>query len=226
MANYSMGTASPTGAEEARQIAENFRALQGLRTVPLGIWLLFLFVVEMLLPLSPEEMRAPSSRQLVSLLAVFIVSLLPAVVAFRLISTWYERRFGRVEPTRHQRWVAGLIAGGGVLLFVLPLSVEQTMWVSSGQALPVNLALLGMALLFIVYWWYLGRSIRHYLVIAGIGIVLGLASLSGLPPATWPWHLREMTLYAAAAGIIGGLLDHRILSGSLSQLGDRVGKES
>jgi hypothetical protein len=113
-----------------------------------------------------------------------------------------------------------------VLLFLLPLSVEQAMWVSSGQALPVNLALLGMALLFIVYWWYLGRSIRHYLVIAGIGIVLGVASLSGLPPATWPWHLREMTLYAAAAGIIGGLLDHRMLCGSLSQLGDRVGKES
>lgn len=225
MANYSMGTASPTGAEEARQIAEHFRALQGLRAVPFGIWLLFLFVVEMLLPLSPAEMRAPSSGQLVSVLAVLVVSLLPAVVAFRWISAWYERRFGTVEPTRHQRLVGSLIGGGGALLFVVPLSVEQRMWVSSGQALPVNLALLGMALLFIGYWWYLGRSFRYYLVIAGIAIVLGVASLAGLLPATWPWHFREVTLYAAAACISGGLLDHRTLSRSLLQLGDRVGKE-
>jgi hypothetical protein len=226
MANYSTETVFPTGAEKARQIAQHFRALQGLRAVPFGIWLLFLFAVVMLLPLSPEEMRAPSTGQLVSVLAVFVISFLPAVVAFRLISAWYERRFGTVEPTRHQRLVGSLIAAGGSLLFVLPLSVEQRMWVSSGQALPVNLALLGMALLFIGYWWYLGRLFQYYLAIAGIAIVLVAASLAGLPPATWPWHFRELTLFTAVACIIGGLLDHRTLSKSLSQLRDRVGKES
>jgi hypothetical protein len=226
VANYSTEAASPAGSEGARQVAEHFRALQGLRAVPLGIWLLLFFVVEMLLPLSPEEVGAPSTGQLVLVLVVFVVSLLPAILAFRLISAWYERRFGRVEPTRHQRLVSGLMAGGGVLLFVLPLSIEQRMWVSSGQSLPVNLALLGLALMIIGYWWYLGHSFHYYLAIAGIAILLGAASLVGLPPATWPWHFRELTLYIAVICIVGGLLDHRTLSRSLTQLGDSVGKES
>jgi hypothetical protein len=224
--NYSTGADSPSSAEEARQIAEHFGALQGLRALPFGIWLLLFFVLEMLLPLSPEEVGAPSTGQLLLVLVVLIVSLMPAIVAFRLISAWYEHRFGRVEPTRHQRLVSGLMAGGGVLLFVLPLSIEQRMWVSSGQSLPLNLALLGLALMIIGYWWYLGRSFHYYLAIAGIAILLGAASLVGLPPATWPWHFRELTLYIAVACFAGGLLDHRTLSRSLTQLGDSVGKES
>lgn len=226
MANYSTETASSTDAQRARQIAGHFRDLQGLCQVPFGILLLFLFAGEVRLPLSREELRTWPTGQLVSILVVLVGGFALAFVATKLISDWYVRRFGTVERTRHQRRLGALIAAGGGLFFVEPMIVEQRTWVDSGQTMPLNVVLFTMAIWIFVYWWYLGRSVPHYLVLAGIGLALGLASMAGLPPNTWPWHLREATLYLAAAATIGGLLDHRILSRSLSRKEDRVGKES
>ena len=183
--------------------------------------MLFLFAAEMLLPLSREGMRTAPMGQLLSILVVLVAAFSVGLVGVKVISGWYRRRFGTVEPTRHQRRMGVLIGGGGVLLFLVPMNVEQKI-----GTLPVNAVLFTMALWMIGYWWYLGRSFWHYPVLGGIGIVLGLASIAGLPPATWAWHIREATLYIAAAGIIAGLVDHRILSSSLSHPGDRVGKES
>ena len=82
-----------------------------------------------------------------------------------------------------------------------------------------------MALWFVGYWLYLGRPFWHYPVVAGIGFVLGLASIAGIPPATFAWHLREATLYFSLAAIAGGVIDHRILTRSLSASRRSVGLE-
>jgi hypothetical protein len=89
--------------------------------------------------------------------------------------------------------------------------------------LPVNLMDFTLAGWIIGYWFYLGRSFRHYLVLAGIGLVLGLASIAGFPPASFASHLREATLYMAFASIVGGLIDHRILTRALPRIENRVG---
>jgi hypothetical protein len=63
--------------------------------------------------------------------------------------------------------------------FLIPFEIE-TFAMNFGHALPVNLALFTLSLWIIGYWLYLGRWFWHYLVIAGIGFILGLASIAGV----------------------------------------------
>ena len=206
-----------TGARRAQQIAAHFLDLQGLRQVPFGIVLLSLFAVEMILPLSREGIKATPLSTLLWMLAFVVTAFAVAFLASTRISAWYRWQFGTVEQTRHQRLAGRLIAGVGTLAFTVPLfTIEAPLWTVYRQALPVNFALFTMCLGIVCFWWYLGRSLNHYLVLAGLGLVLGVASAMGLPPATWPWHLREATLYLAVAAIVGGVLDHRALVSVLS----------
>ncbi len=112
-----------------------------------------------------------------------------------------------------------------MLAFLIPFNVDSIAN-NSGQALPVNLLDFTLALWIVGYWWYIGWSFRHYLVLAGIGFILGFASIAGIPPATFAWHLREATLYFAVACIASGLIDHRILTSALQDPEERIGLES
>jgi len=161
------------------------------------------------------------------LVAVFVIgTFIPAVLAYRFIAGWYGKRFGNVEPTSHQRRVSSLVGVGAALLTVLPLSLGQSSWEVYNQPWLVNVVMFTMALWLVSFWWYLGRSLSHYLALAAIALALGLASIGGLPLDTWPWHLREATLFLAVAFITCGLLDHRRLTRSLLSPGDPVGQES
>jgi hypothetical protein len=205
-----------TTAEQARRIVGHFDALQGLRLVPLGIALLCMGAAEAAFPLNRDGVRAHLSI-LLWLLAGVVVAFALAILICTRISAWYRRQYGSVEPTAHQRRMAGLIGGFATLLIALPLNVEGALRGYFDEGWPVNISLLALSLGIVAYWWYLGRYARHYLVLAGVGLALGLASIAGLPPPTWAWHLRETTIYFALASIIAGLLDHRMLSRNLSE---------
>lgn len=173
-----------------------------------------------------EQLRSTPPGQLVAVLIALVVTFALAFIPFKLISDWYRRKFGAVEPTRFQRWMGGVLGGTGALAFLLPLNFEQSLWLVSNQSWPFNVALFTIALWIVGYWWYLGRRPGHYLVLAGVGVGLGLLSLFGLPPATWPWHLREAALYLGAASIAAGLLDHRTLTKGLSPTREMLGEET
>jgi hypothetical protein len=197
-------------------VAGRFLDLQGLRQAVAGVGLLMLFAWEMFFPISLAEMRAAGGPPPVWSAAALIAGW--GVVGFGIwwTSDWYKRRYGRVEQTwRQRRW--GMVIGGtGVLAFLIPFNIENFA-ANLGHPIPVNLQLFTMAVWIFCYWIYLGRPFVHYLVFAGVALGLGLLSFAGIPPANFVWHLREATLFFALASIVGGVIDHRILTRALSE---------
>jgi hypothetical protein len=167
-------------------------------------------------------MKAAGIGRVLLGLGVVIVGFAIAIGAVAWISAWYRRNYGSVEQTARQRRLGKVMGGVGVLAFVIPFNVE-TIAMNAGQSVPVNFMDFTVALWIVGYWFYLGRSFRHYLVLAGVGFVLGLASVVGIPPASFAWHLREATLYFALATIVGGGIDHRILTSALPRIETRIG---
>jgi hypothetical protein len=212
-------------ARQAAHIAERFRDLQGLRQAVAGVGLVLLFGVELILPLSWAEARAAGVAVELRALAAIVVGTAVVAVAFFWVSAWYRRHYGEVERTPRQKRLGKIIGGGGSLAFLVPFEIELTA-MNYGHPLPVNLMDFTIALWIIAYWLYIGRPFWHYLVLAAIGFGLGIASIAGLPPATFGWHLREATLYLALATIVGGVVDHMLLTRSLFRDESPVGLES
>jgi len=212
-------------ARQAAHIAVRFKDLQGLRQVVAGVGLLLLFGFEMTFPVSSADMRAAGITVELWGLAALAAGIGVLVVAFLRVSAWYRRHYGEVERTRRQKRLGAIVGGGGALAFLLPFEIE-VFAMNYGHSVPVNLMDFTVALWIIAYWLYLGRPFWHYLVLTAIGIGLGIASIAGIPPATFAWHLREATLYVALATIVGGVIDHMILTRSLSRSERSIGLES
>ena len=214
-----------TGPKEAGHVAERFRDLQGLKLVPAGIAMLFLFAWTLVFPFTQQEIRTAGIGRTLWGLAVLLVGLALAAVAVRRVAAWYTRQYGSVEPTRRQRRLAVIFVVGGLLLFMVPFQIEANAQ-NVGQTVPVNLLDFALASLMIAFWLYFSRPHVHYVVFAGVGFVLGIASIAGIPPVTFEWHIREAFVYLGLAAIVGGVLDHRILTSMLAQPEKRIGIES
>jgi hypothetical protein len=212
-------------ARKAAQIAGRFRDLQGLRQAVAGVGLLLLFGLELVLPLSPTDARAAGVVIELWAIGVMVVGFGVFIVAVRWVSAWYRRQYGEVERTRRQKWLGAVIGGGAVFAFMVPFEIDA-LATNSGHVPQVNLMVFALALWIVAYWLYLGRPFWHYLVLSAIGLGLGIASTAAIPPATFAWHLREATLYFALASIAGGVIDHMILTRSLSQSERPVDLES
>jgi len=157
-------------------------------------------------------------------LGVVIACFALALVGFWRITIWYRGHYGRVEQTPRQRRLGRIIGGTGALAFLLPFEIDIV--AANGGSVPVNLMLFTLSLWIVGYWFYIGRPFWHYPLIAGAGIVLGFLSIAGIPPNTFAWHLREATLYFALATIVGGVIDHVILTRSLSPSEGSIGVSS
>jgi hypothetical protein len=212
-----------TDARRAAHVAGRFSDLQGLRQAVAGVGLLLLFGWEMTFPLSKADIRAAGVGALWGA-GLLVVGFAVMIAAIRRVTAWYRRHYGQVERTRRQKRLGAVIGGGGALAFLIPFDIEVIAQ-NSGQVVPVNFMLFTMALWIIGYWLYIGRPFWHYLLIAGIGFVLGIASIAGIPPSTFASHFREATLYFALATIAGGVIDHMILTRSLPLSESPVGLE-
>jgi hypothetical protein len=204
--------------QQVRLLTRHFHDLQGLLQVPFGVLFLVLFVLAAWLPSTPKEFpqHGPAYTRLLLWAALAIgLGWVVAFVAMRLTRAKYERDFGSVELGPRRRWWFFLIGSIGPFILLYPINYDKDLWLATGKAMPVNVADFVLAAGLLIYWWYMGRSLHHYLVLAGIGIALGLASALGLTPATWLWHVREMLLYFGVATIVGGVLDHLVLARTL-----------
>jgi hypothetical protein len=216
--------ASLNDARQAAHIAGRFRDLQGLRQAVGGVGLLMLFALELVLPLSLRDVRSAGVGVLLWGLGVLVVGCAVSIAAVLRVNAWYRRHYGQVDLTRRQRLLGSVVGGAGALAFLVPFEIDALAQ-NHGQVPPVNLMVFTMALWIIGYWLYLGRPYWHYLLFAGIGFVLGIASIAGIPPSTFAWHLREATLYIALASIAGGVIDHVILTRALHLSESSVGLE-
>jgi len=206
------------------QVAARFRDLQGLRQAVAGVGLLLFFVWEMFFPLSSSSIRAEGIGAELRAAAILVAGAVLTVVAVLWVNAWYQRSYGRVEQTRSQKRLGKLVGLGGVLAVMGPFEVD-VFTQNDGHVVPVNLAMFTLAVWILGYWLYMGRPFWHYIVIAGLGLLLGIASIAGIPPSSFDSHIRETTLYLALASIAGGVIDHVILTRSLSRPGSPVGLE-
>ena len=213
MTDYSAQSAIPSPAR-ARHLTRHFDSLQGLAQLPIGALFLGMLLLSAWLPPTPRAFpRGAALATLEAELAAILVSgFVVAVLLSWSIRARYRRSFGTVAPRPgHRTWVV-LVTVPLAFAVAYPLKADLEAWLATGRTLPLNLSDLALAGLLVLYWWYTSRTLHHYLVLAGLAFLLGLASLVGLTPATLAWHLRELLLLIATACIVGGILDHRALT--------------
>jgi len=190
----------------------------------------------MTFPLTLADLRAAGGPNPWSY-ALLLAGCAVLIAGILWINGWYRRNYGAVVRTRKQNRVGAVLAGAGLLAFLIPFEAEifamnrgllevPPQLDASGHTLPANFMLFTLSLWIIGYWLYLGRAFWHYLVIAGVGFVLGLVSIAGIPPATFDWHIREVTLYFGLASLAGGVIDHLILTRSMPSSGTSVATDA
>jgi hypothetical protein len=174
-----------------------------------------MFIWEMFLPENRDQLLSALNAKPAQLAFAFVMVVgAAAVVAAVLLSGYYRRRFGSVRPSLRTRLVGGLVGGLGAFGFNLALNLPL-LTANPYQPPAVNVSVLIIAAAFGLYWWLSGRFLTHHLVLAAVGVVIGLAPLLGIGPVGRWWYLREATLYMALIAGIGGYLDHRTLERSL-----------
>lgn len=199
-----------TALRQAIVVTKRYRDLQGLRLVAGGAGLLVMFGVLMFVPLSLAETRAQGIALMQWGAGLLVADFVAMLIAIRVASVWYDRQYGQVELTRHQRHLTALVGGVGAASFLAPFEIE-IIAMNAHWTLPVNTMLVGLSIAITGYWLYLGREFVHYLVIACCGFALVILSLGGVPSNGFGTHVREGILFMAVASIAGGLIDHRIL---------------
>lgn len=190
-----------------------------------GAGLLLLFAWEMFFPLTLADLEAAGGPKPWSY-ALLIAGCAVMVAGVLWVNAWYRRQYGAVVRTRKQSRIGAVLAAAALLAFLIPFEAEifavdrgivlvPPKLDPLGHTLPANFMMFTLSLWIIAYWLYLGRRFWHYLLIAAIGFILALISIAGIPPATFDWHVREVTLYFGLATIAGGIVDHMILAKSL-----------
>jgi MFS family permease len=172
--------------EQIRYVTQNYSNLQGLRLIPLGLWLLIvgLVTIEFAIPL-----------------------LLAAWVLTWLIGVYYNRSFGKVRSLTSPSWKSYLV--GLLALAALIAAAVADRYLK----LPVNLLGLTMATgLFLTWLQPAYRPRLHYLVVAVLVAAVSLLQLFGIPAANSTFY----PVLAGSVGIllvilIGGLFDHLLL---------------
>jgi hypothetical protein len=188
-------------------ITKNFHALQGLRIVPLGL----------LLVAQSAGWLGPQGNCTWSLLA-----LVAAIALFWLIGKYYDRAFGRVVRTREERrreWIIALVVLAAIYGFAVLDSALS--WPVSVAGLMLAAGFLTMYVFSARHW---GSGFRvHYVILAAL-----MAGVSVLPalrlapryqlfgPSSAP-----LLIVLGLIIIVGGLLDHVLLSQLLKPLPEK-----
>ncbi len=209
------GNAAPD-LERVRFVTKNYEQLQGLKMLPFSPMYLALAV------------SLWSQSLWVSFLAVLLM--LSTLWVQPVISRYYARKFGRVEPRPRMSQRALTISLTAILMvFVVLVALDNTEYVDASgyldaflqfvfiQQLPVNVPLLaGVALYLIVFGLY-RRELRfrmHYLVLWVLAVGASFLPLLGV--LTDP-----MVLFFGFSGLImtvGGVFDHLLLVRTMKPL--------
>jgi hypothetical protein len=188
--------------DRIRFITAHYDQLQGLRLIPLGIYLLALSASGLgwLWWLPGEPARA--SRQWLGVL--FGLALVAAVCA----TIWYRRRYGARAPLSRHRRNAWLVLAVGV--FLLAAQFDQY------ADAPIALAPFSVAVALVLTVRADGWVRAHFLIAAAPWLLA-----AWIPPLHH--HGTRLVSYALAGGvalIVCGVGDHRLLSRNLLDVPD------
>jgi hypothetical protein len=179
-----------------RFVTANYSYLQGLKWVPYGIWVLLL-LASLLVP----KQASWASWGLILLITV------GAILAILLIQRYYNRAFGRAQPSlAHRLWEWGFAIVGGVLALA-------AFWLDVTLKLPVNLVGLTCAAAILCDYvrlnWYARSWFRGYALMLTL-LVAGASWLPALGVPMWPALLTVLALMGVVLVALG-VLDHRLL---------------
>lgn len=202
--------------ERVRYITRNYEDLQGLVWLPFGALLVVagLFVAAGVTP----EVGTRLAGDLVALGGGALI--LALIFSVLLIRRYYRRNYGAVaefDSAFLRRYKTYFLVS--LPLLVVVLALESALVGMPGFPLPGFLfaVMAGEA----ASWWTDGRFRRHHFIgaaaltaLAGAGFVYELASGAALGDGCLDIALVSAGLYVVA----GGLLDHRLLAGTMRDL--------
>ncbi len=194
--------------ERIRYVAANYEHLQGLRKLPLGIFLLLTVSAALYSVFwTSVEGQIPEPYVIGGFALVFAL-FVASIVLPHFVSVRYEHRYGTVQRYRaipRRRKV---------------LYVTMVLAILLGGSLPM--LVMGVAML--AAYWPDRRFQRHYVVLSVLAICIALAHIAStfvwFATGDWIWITGEamsglprmfaMTLIATYL-IVGGILDHLLL---------------
>lgn len=195
--------------ERIRFVTANYGRLQGLRKLPLRLFILLLVAALVVALYWPVDEGAIVSTLYVELVLTFITMVFGSIIFLYFhIRAYYERRYGSVEPLFHITMRRKVLYAA-----IIVTALNSTSFF---------ILLMGLAMLF-VYWRE--RSFQmHYVVMAALAISYGFLHGVGLPlsltifPSLFDtiWWLYEKGRLIALTFIglyfvVGGVLDHLLL---------------
>lgn len=184
-----------------RFVTANYRQLQGLRLVPLGLLLALWAMLDLLGFFDPARFPPGARAQVLTRIGLaYWLGLLLALVA----PLYYRYRYGSVDPLdrgSRNRWITAAVIG----FFVLGLIDRNLKW-------PVSLQLLLVSVSFFITVWHDGRVRVHYLAPAIVWLAASFLPALHASPAD-----LKMTLFGLGGlTLIGcGLGDHVLLTRTL-----------
>lgn len=194
--------------KKIRFVTANSHQLQGLRLVPIGLFLVFfgLFTSGSLdwLPLAIGVAPTSARARLLTWIGLGFWLMIALALA---APAYYRQRYGSVDPSDRRwrnRWITAVVIG----YFVLIRVDKDTHW-------PVSLSLLLVSASLFITVWRDGRIRPHYLVAAVVWLVVSfLPAVLNVSPAD---TTRVASCLLGGLTLIGcGIGDHLLLTRTLA----------
>ena len=185
-----------------RFVTANYHQLQGLRLVPLGLFLALWASLDWLGFFDPARFPpADRARILTWTGLAFWLGLVLAIAA----PVYYRRRYGSVDPFdrgSRNRWITAAVIG----FFVLARIDRGLQW-------PVSLQLLLVSMALFITVWHDGRIRSHYLAPAFVWLAVSFLPAFDVSPAV----LKTTAIALGGLTLVGcGIGDHLLLARTLA----------
>jgi hypothetical protein len=186
-----------------RFVTANYHQLQGLRLVPLGLFLALWASLDLLGFFDPARFAPGDHAKVLTRIGfAYWLGLLLALAA----PAYYRYRYGSVDPfdrRSRNRWITAAVIG----FFVLVRIDRDLQW-------PVSLHLLLVSMALFITVWHDGRIRSHYLAPALVWLAVSFLPALDVSPA----NLR-MTLFALGGLTLVscGIGDHLLLTRTLTK---------
>lgn len=195
-------------------VSANYALLQGLRLVPFGL----LCVLVTVFPLLHARGRVGAML----LLLLWPVSWILVWTLWWSIGRHYRRRFGRTRPRRWTGWRVNVMLV--VVLLGLFVSLAIDIILNVFLLVPVSTFGLLLGATGFCFYWPRREFAMHWVVLSLIvAFVSVLPPLVGYDPGGYPTTI-SIQLAVLALGlsvIVGGVLDHRLLTSTLGPLPEK-----
>src|SRR5512138_3619162 len=179
-----------------QEIARNYPALQGLRIIPFGVYILVLGLQRLGLPGLGQQGDCTITLPL----------LLVVAVLWFLIGRYYRERFGMVEPLprRNQAWKEIAMFAGTIGIILLENGLYRM-----GIKMPISIAEFGLAAMILVSGL---TTHRWYYIVSGIILLaasgLPMVSPKGVADPVYGTFGLSFSVIFGICILAVGLLDH------------------